>query len=130
MENTYAPEDNVVQSFRRVKADVIKLQDEFMLLRENQIRLIERLSRLESERAAPKTEIVRVIEKPVPKVKQKVIRSKTVKTAYLASKDGTKFHDPGCNSLKKVSRDNLVSYSTKYKAISKGLQPCGMCIPR
>lgn len=132
MENTYAPENNVANSFNRVKADIIRLQDEFMQIRETQVRILDKISRLESvKNESP--QVIRVVEpakEVVKKTKPKKRVVKSMKANYLASKTGNKFHDPGCNALKNVSRENLVSYPTKNKAISKGLQPCGMCIPR
>ena len=107
-------EKNVLNSFRLAKSDIIKLQDSLMEMKRTQARILEKLAKLETKKGS----------KPV-------VRAKRVskKQIYLASKDGDKFHDAGCIALKKVERKNLVSYPTKNKAISKGLQPCGICVP-
>ncbi len=43
-------EENVAHSFMKVKADIIRLQDEFMQLRETQIRISNRLAKLETKK--------------------------------------------------------------------------------
>lgn len=131
MERMNLIEDNVIVSFNRVKADIIRLQDEFMQLRETQIRILEKLESIES-RANESPQVIRVVEsvkekKVAKKKKSKVKRAES--KAYLASKGGKKFHDPGCVSLKNVSKENLISYVSKNKAVLSGLQPCGTCIP-
>ena len=45
-------EENIAHSFQRVKADIIRLQDEFMQLRETQIRMITRLAKLEDKKTS------------------------------------------------------------------------------
>ncbi len=54
-------EENVAHSFMKVKADIIRLQDEFMQLRETQIRISNKLAKLETK-------------KPVKPAKKKTVK--------------------------------------------------------
>lgn len=139
-------ETKIMNSFRLAKSDIIKLQERFMEIRNSQARVIERLERLENENMKqrqliqPVTIMRRESVAPKPKTitktrtitKFKVIRAKakTASQTYVASKNGKKFHDPGCVSLKKVPSNKWVVYTSKKKAMAKGLKPCGICIPR
>lgn len=73
MEKADNLKQNVSYSFRKVKADIIRLQDEFMQLRETQVRLLTKLARLEAKKPvkAKKPVVVKVkkAKKPV-KVKK------------------------------------------------------------
>jgi len=56
----------------------------------------------------------------------------TITTAeyhYVASKNSTVFHLPGCSSVKRISPDNLVGYKTRDEAINAGKRPCKLCKP-
>ncbi len=48
---------------------------------------------------------------------------------YVASKNSTVFHLPGCSSVKRISADNLVGYRTRDEAINTGKRPCKLCKP-
>ncbi len=48
---------------------------------------------------------------------------------YVASKNSTAFHLPGCSSVKRISPDNLVGYKTRDEAINAGKRPCKLCKP-
>jgi len=59
----------------------------------------------------------------------KTIKSK-VESFYFATKNGNKFHDPGCLRINKVPKNKLVPYTSRKAAMKKGLQPCNVCIPK
>jgi len=69
-------EENVAHSFMKVKADIIRLQDEFMQLRETQIRISNRLTKLEAK-------------KPVKPAKKKTVK-KAVKKKLVKKKPARK----------------------------------------
>ncbi len=115
MEKVEAVEGNVIHSFNRVKADIIRLQDEFMQLRETQVRLLSRLAKIESQRAKP----VKII-----KTKKPVIVRKSVKKTYVASKEGKKFHVANCPYAQNIKPKMKVKFKTKTKALNLGYKPC------
>ena len=119
-------ETNVINSFSLVKKDIVKLQENYMGLKLSYARLLGKFEILESRKVVkPSVKIVRVKESKKPTFVRKSVRK-----TYVASKEGKKFHDPGCVSLNKVSSNKLILYASKKKAMSKGLKPCGTCIPR
>ena len=64
-------EENVAHSFMRVKADIIRLQDEFMQVRELQIKILNRLAKLEVKKSA------KSVKKKT--VKKKIVKKQTAK---------------------------------------------------
>ena len=119
-------ETNVINSFSLVKKDIVKLQENYMGLKLSYARLLGKFERLESRKAVkPSVKIVKIKE-----AKKPTFVRKSVRKTYVASKEGKKFHDPGCVSLKKVPSNKLILYASKKKAMAKDLKPCGTCIPR
>ena len=52
-------------------------------------------------------------------------------TDYIANKNTKKFHDPGCNSVKKMKESNKKYFDnvTREYMIEQGYDPCGNCDP-
>lgn len=48
---------------------------------------------------------------------------------YVGSKNSNKYHNPSCQWAKKIKSSNLVSFSSKKDAESKGYIPCKVCSP-
>jgi hypothetical protein len=55
--------------------------------------------------------------------------TKTAEYHYVASKNSTVFHLPGCSSVKRISPENLVGYQTRQEALNAGKRPCKLCTP-
>jgi len=53
----------------------------------------------------------------------------TAEHEYVASKNSKVFHKPDCSSAKRIKPANLVTYSTREKAIEAGKRPCKLCKP-
>ena len=119
MEKVEVVEENVAHSFIRVKADIIRLQDEFMQLREAQIRILNRLTRLEAKKPE---KIVKVV-----KAKQPVLKRASVRTTYVASKEGKKFHVSNCPFAQNIKPKTKITFKTKTKPLNEGYKPCS-CI--
>jgi hypothetical protein len=73
------------------------------------------------------------ISRPVPAPKfvkvAKVIKAKD-ESFYFATKNGNKFHEPGCMTIKRIPKKKLTLFTNKKEALKKGLQPCNTCIPK
>jgi len=104
-------ESNVAHSFMKVKADIVRLQDEFMQLRENQIRLSNKLAKLESKKPVKTVKVV--------KAKKPVLKRKSVRKTYIALKESKKFHMPNCPFAQNIK--------PKTKVLNLGYKPCS-CI--
>ena len=112
-------ESNIVNSFRLAKADIIRLQGDYMELRMNQARILEKLARLESKKPVKKVKVV--------KAKKPVLKKHSVKKTYVASKEGKKFHVPNCPFAQNIKPKTTVKFKTKTKALNLGYKPCS-CI--
>ncbi len=122
MEKIDTLEGNISHSFKRVKADIIRLQDEFMQLRETQIRLLRRIATIEERKPVKETKIVEP-KKP----KKTSLTKKTVKKTYIASKEGKKFHLSNCPYAQNIKPKTKITFKTKAKALNQGYKPCS-CI--
>jgi len=60
---------------------------------------------------------------------QRPRRQAVAKHNYVASKNSTVFHKPDCSSAKRISPENLISYSSRDEAIGAGKRPCKICKP-
>lgn len=81
MEKVDFVEENISHSFRKVKVDIIRLQDEFMQLRQTQVRLLSKLAKLEYKKPVKVVKVVKAkkAKKPVKTKKAKKVK-KTKKT--------------------------------------------------
>ena len=64
------------------------------------------------------------VEKTTP-----VVKPATAKYKYVASKNSKVFHKPDCRWAKRIKPANLVTFSTREKAIEAGKRPCKVCKP-
>lgn len=122
MEEMEQVETKIMNSFRLAKTDIIKLQERFMELKTSHARIIERIARLENEKAIQPITIIRK-EKPLPQI----IYSKTARKTYVASKEGKKFHTNNCPYAQNIKPKTKIIFKTKTKALNLGYKPCS-CI--
>jgi hypothetical protein len=123
-------EENVVNSFRLAKSDIIQLQSEVIKLGQAQERIMEMLNALHKDEVnlynrMKKSKTNKSAKKVKPKVK--TVSKKTSRKAnkiYVSSKTSGKFHLTGCPFAKNIKPKNRVSYRTKNKALNEGLKPC------
>jgi hypothetical protein len=47
--------------------------------------------------------------------------------AYVASKSGTAYHLPSCQSAQKIKEENKIWFATKEEAENAGYKPAGNC---
>jgi hypothetical protein len=64
-----------------------------------------------------------------PRQTTPVIKPSTAAYKYVASKNSKVFHNPDCRWVKRIKPTNLVTYSTRNKAIQAGKRPCKQCKP-
>lgn len=51
----------------------------------------------------------------------------TIKSVYVGSKSGTKYHLPGCPGAKMINETNKIWFSSKEEAEKAGYSPAGNC---
>ncbi|MBF0123008.1 MAG: hypothetical protein HQL21_06350 [Candidatus Omnitrophica bacterium] len=49
--------------------------------------------------------------------------------AYVASKGGEKYHVATCAVVKKIAKENVVSFAKPEEAVKEGYKPCKTCNP-
>ena len=112
-------ENNVVESFKLAKQDIVKLY-------ENVGYLLGQVEQLKKENAYLMTKIESVsktkrtvIVKTAKKVARKVVAKK-----FLATKGGSKVHDTHCPFAKNIKPKNKVIFASKVKALNEGYKFC------
>ena len=115
-------EKNVLNSFKLVKNDIMKLQKELIEINQGQAEILDRLGKMD----IIDVKLTQKVAKK-PKTKTKIV-TKTVrarpKTRFLASKEGDKFHNPHCPFAKNIKPKTKVVFKTKTSALNKGYKPC------
>ena len=127
-------EQNIVYSFQLVKADLTKLQNEIIQLRNTQAILIKKLVALESRQ----TTVIKRIDTNTKKVKTntkaRVKRAKATKARkvakrrkFVASETGKKFHTLNCPFAHNIKPKSRVKFKSRTKALNEGYKACS-CI--
>lgn len=88
-----------------------------------------------TEVITPKKEvIVPIVPVVAHKVKTPVVEEKekfdgVTQQRYVGSVKSDKYHYPSCSSAKRINAGNLIEFTSKEDAESKGYVPCGRCKP-
>ncbi len=112
-------ENNVVESFKLAKQDIVKLY-------ENVGYLLGQVEQLKKENAYLTAKVESVSKKKrtvIVKTAKKVAR-KVVPKKFLATKGGSKVHDPHCPFAKNIMPKNKVVFASKVKALNEGYKFC------
>lgn len=103
-------EIKMLEAFRKVKTDIVKLQKQVIELNQTQKRLMDKLAAVEKKKAVKKTIVKKVAVKK--------------KTEFVAAKGGEKFHLRSCPFAKNIKRGHRVIYHSKVAALTAGHKPC------
>lgn len=116
-------EQNVANSFRLAKNDIITLQQNIAVLTQNQERIMEWLSDLRDKESQLYHRM-----KAAPK---KAVALKTTKHSkkFVASRTGSKVHEANCPFAKNIKPKSRVIFSKKDTAFNQGYKACE-CIKR
>ena len=140
-------EENVMHSFKLAKSDIIKLQNDVVMLSQTQERIMEMVDELKSYEqklyqnvrdvskkyaVAPKTIVKTIRAKPKTIVKRIRTRPKTIvktvtkyaKKRFVASKEGKDFHIPKCPYAQNIKPKGKRVFKSKASALNKGYKPC------
>jgi hypothetical protein len=99
----------LINSFKKVKRDIISLRKRVSQIEENQrqILLDAQLSKKEAT-----NQVVSAVS------------SQSQKKTLIASKNGKLVHKEGCVYLKKINPDNLIFFENFDDAFEEGFEPC------
>ena len=107
-------EQNIANSFRMAKSDIIKLQSDVIELREDLDKVLEMVAKKK-----PQKSIVKVIKQKAPRQKA---AHKTQR--YIASKDSKKFHKEHCPYAQNILPKMRMRFKSTTTALNKGFKPC------
>ncbi len=135
-------EQNVMDSFRLAKTDIIKLQNDILELNRSQTKIIElvrglRASELYFHQKVKQLNSAKAIEYKRPViVKKNIIRAvakapvKPVRhfarkhLVIVATKGSNKFHKVNCPYAKNIKPKNKIRFHSKVKALNEGFKAC------
>ena len=63
----------------------------------------------------------------IGETKEEATATSATEGAYVASKNGTKYHLPWCGSAKQIKEENKVWFTTKEEAEAAGYTPASNC---
>ena len=127
-------EQNVMNSFRLAKRDIIRMQSEIIRLRESQEELIKKLASSESDKRLSTVEsnnrwlINKIGEERKTSISHiSCLRAPSRRKTYVGSKKGKRFHMLKCPFAQNIKPKTKIIFKTKAKAFNKGYKPCS-CI--
>jgi hypothetical protein len=109
-------EQNIVNSFRLAKSDIIKLQTAVIELgqsQENILKLVEDL-RIRQTR----------IEEKLKSLPNATVITRSAKKVYVSAKTGKKFHISHCPFAQNIKPKSKIIFKSKNAALNKGFKPC------
>lgn len=121
-------EQNIVNSFRLAKSDIIALKSEVIKSSENQKKIIQQLDQLglrlvQLQNKSNKPRVVVHREISPPKIITKTV-FKTAKKRFVASKKGKDFHIRNCPFARNIKPKAKLHFHSKNAALNKGFKPC------
>ncbi|MFH1359307.1 MAG: hypothetical protein ABIH37_05450 [archaeon] len=111
--NTF--ERNIVNSFQRVRKDMLEIKNQLLMIAESQERQAVEIGELKEKNGKSTNTIVRTI---------KTVRPKTAKKTFVAAKEGKKFHITACPYAKNIKPISKLTFKSKDAALNKGFKPC------
>ncbi len=72
---------------------------------------------------------VTVEKKPIEKKADPKSQDVNKDNSLIASKGGKVFHGPACSFVKRISKENIVTFTDRAQAESTGRRPCKTCKP-
>lgn len=110
----------ISNSFRLVKNDMMKIQEEIIELNKSQERMMEIMNQLRASQEKLKN-------RPAKKVVRKTVTNKASKRTnktYVATKDGKRFHIKECPFAQNILPKHKRTFKSKVKAMNEGYKAC------
>jgi hypothetical protein len=111
-------EQNIVNSFRLVKSDIIKLQTAVIDLSQSQEKILKLVEDLRARQAKLEE---RLKGQPGATV---ITVGKPAKKVYVAAKTGKKFHIAHCPFALNIKPKSKIVFKSKNAALNQGFKPC------
>jgi len=122
---------NVIESFRLVKSDIIRLQNVIAGLSQNQERLMEWIqdTRDKENNLYHGFKDVKHKAEAALKAKKSAVSHKKAAKRFVASKSGKTVHESNCPYAKNIKPKSKIIFHSKAKALNLGYKACE-CIKR
>ncbi|MFH1316820.1 MAG: hypothetical protein ABII01_04840 [Candidatus Woesearchaeota archaeon] len=122
-------EENVMNSFRLAKTDIITLNEKVIDLNESQKRIISMFKDISSAQARLDEKVKHLnakSAKPVIIRSKPIVRTvtKSAKKVFVASKQGKKFHEKNCPFAQNIKPKSRMIFNTKSSPLNKGYKAC------
>lgn len=118
-------EQNIMNSFRLAKTDILKTREMILELSKSQKQLMllvdELKAKLNKKRSA-KTTTAKKTRKNTARVKH--VPARRSKKTYVATKTGKLFHSKNCPYAQNIKPKHKMSFKSKVKALNEGFKPC------
>ncbi|MBD3252715.1 hypothetical protein GF386_03225 [Candidatus Pacearchaeota archaeon] len=108
-------ESRTINSFRKLKSDIIDLQNELSKTSNNHDKLMKDVLAFRGK----ETKVKKVVKKTAVPARKKF---------YVAAKEGKKYHIPECPYAKNIKPKSKLSFKTKDAALNKGYKPCSCVV--
>jgi|LSQX01.3.fsa_nt_gb hypothetical protein len=85
-----------------------------------------------ADSSLPDTDYLPAMENTTPEMPEEADEPSSpeeVKSQYIASIHGTRFHRPDCSSVKRIRDENREYFTHRDEAIASGYDPCTRCNP-
>ena len=118
-------EQNIIDSFRKAKRDIIGMQNQIIDLSKKQEELSQEIMSLKDEDNSMENKMNNLKKCPPNKTITKIVKIQAKKhNKFVASKLGKNFHMPTCPFVRNVKPKSQVIFHSKAAALNKGYKPC------
>ena len=117
-------EQNIVESFRLAKNDIMELQTSLTALSQNQERIMEWVNDTR-DKENQLYQRVKGLKTKATKTKKPVAAVRTsAKKKFVASKNGKTVHEINCPFAKNIKPKSKIVFNSKTKALNAGYKAC------
>ena len=120
-------EENITESFRRAKSDIINLQSQVLELSQKQEEILKVLMETRDKNSVLYHRVKELKSKDM-KVPVKIV-NRCITNEFVASKTGKKFHITACPFAKNILPKSKVQFKSKVKALNEGYKACS-CVTK
>ncbi len=117
-------EENIIESFKLVKNDIIEMQNNLAVLSQNQERLMQWITDTRDKEA----QLYQRMKDLKLTGKTKTV-TKRARKKYIASRNGKTVHESNCPYAKNIKPKSKVVFNSKNSALNAGYKACD-CIKR
>jgi uncharacterized protein YPO0396 len=119
--------ENLINSFRLAKTDIIETKQDVISISRTQESIIETISQIKEEQARLVEKVKALERKKAEKKNEKAVvksNGKRAQKIFVAPKNGSLFHEKNCPFAQNIKPKNKLTFKSKVKALNEGFKPC------